>query len=753
MASLTEQLRRRGRGRLAAIFAACGGDHGVLLGDPSAAGDGNSPGTPSTPGNIKSVRILGSDDHDGWAAEVTITDWAAAGSLAVVPGTLPLSPKGTFTLTSRGYTGTVLGTIERTLWVKCPVYKVFPDFTIIDAVASGADLKVKVCLDNWVYEEDADILFSALAGLFTSDLGSSNAVAGLPVTNESGKAYHPVNGHWVSEQRRCANGTTRVEFFAVHGHAMNTKMLAAWRVEATGQTSGATASATVTDMSASPVDGWPCYGADLDLSTGNGFTLGEAVFIQSKCYPWVGNAAAVLDTTGVASTKDVGTLVWAVMNRTIAVVDPGGGNDTTGAAGNQATADGAPCATFGGAVRKIKAFNLATYGLNVADGGEVQLKAGNYTQGVGSGAFAAASGDTVNGSLTIRPHSSTNRAGVIFTGWDNSNFPGSAYSLNWQRMQDVTLTLGGGNLMFQGAGAVCVMDHVDATTSHNLSGGDGVVEFINGCSAQAGTCSPANSSTWVRLNRGTTWNGVNAPGGKIARGNRMLFGCSATNCIADFWDNGVLDTTVRPIMAYCRNENHQGGLFFPGTDIAGGGRVCVLHELVGPSAALEEIGGADLDNYIDFFGTYVGDRINRQGGWNSTPAIDNTIEVFMRGVAANWLAYKHDEYSTGFPTLRKSWPWKYGIGCYYNLSEHDWAGTGSDQFAPVDMGVGSMRNVDPGFTDDQSRYGGGAGGGDYTPASGAVAIAAKIPLAYAAVPFDIEGTAVPTPGSVGAVQL
>ncbi len=684
-------------------------------------------------GDILSATILA----EGWRLRLVIEGFTTGATYSLGDGDL-----GTTTINlavlSEGYTGSVLGTVSRSVYVTKVVKKVYPNDTVNEETGGG-NLTVDLALNTRVFADDntgagksgTAPTLSVAAGAIVNSGGagqSSNAVSGFAVTNNSTAAYDPVVVHWAVPQRQAVNGTTTIEFLPMHGYARNQKPIAAAVVTAVGATSGTTKTATITAFTRSTSDSLPVFACDLDLSIAGGFTRGEAVNINVSCYPWVGDASAVTTSSGT-SAKNFSTLVYTIMDRAVCVVDPSTGNDTTAYAGpNQTSANAAPALTIQGAVAKIKAYNNSTYSLNRADGGEVQLKAGNYLHGIGGGNAA----DTVNGWVTITRHSSATAAQVIYTGPNGT----SRYAWNHQRIKDVTVTLSADYMMFQNTEKVCVFDSVNFTTTFFLSGGDGTLEFIN-CNSVGGAYYPGVSTTDCRLCRNSWITGATG-GQQEFKSVRFIFGGGCRNCTSDVWVQRAGESVI-PIIAYMRNLNHSGSLFALQADINGAALVSVLHEYVGSSNALCDFGNSSATNFMVFNVTCAGDRCNWQAGWPAS--VNNTLRMYVRGASLKWFAWKGDEYAPGYPTLTASWPVKYGVDFIQVNSEQDYAGTGSDEFPPQFAGVGSTRVVQAKYVDDRSRYGARPRGhGDYRLRADS-SLRGRIKPADMAIAFDLDGNA------------
>ncbi len=699
-------------------------------------------------GDILACRIASAAAHNGWVAEIDIDNLATGGTYAMGLGAdaNPSTAKIVFTLTSTGYDATGAGTtLSRTVYGTHEVRKPYPNHASSDEAVVSTTLTVRVALSEFIYDPDTSITVDIASGFYTKTAVPNNAASALSVTNNSTLAYPKVIGHFAVEQRRPVNGTVAVEVFAVQKFGKNAKPCAAVIVTATGATSSHVESATVTSMTLSARgDLIPVYAASLDISTGAGFTRGELVNVNFTAYPWVGDSGAILDATADAGSSifNLGPLKWTVMDTMIAVVDSGG-NDTTGVASTtQGTADASPCLTISGALTKIAAQNNSSYSLNRCDGGEVQCKAGTYK----TGKYAAQA--VTNGYFTIKPHSSTNRAGVIF-----DDYVTTQYQYAYQRYYNVTINRSGTFLAFAANTNVLVMESVNFVDSGGAwySGDTNTnVEFLD-CTTVITKMSPGGNDGHSRLNRNCTWS---SPTGSFRTvGNcSCVLGADVTGTDTYFWD-GLETTETNIVIAYNKILSKTDDYFInTGTkNIVGMAIVNNLAERIGASSTpMIEISDANNSNVLFWHNSFAGKRVNHE---------NDITASYVNKTITNWSAkynifnargnHRADIFDTD-ATITGAWSVDYSVGWDGNHNEAISSQGDGDFFGTNSNTPDNVTNyqvpVDANYVADNSRGGADTGNGNYHLDVSSASYA-KVVAGLAVLPYDLAGTARSNTGS------
>lgn len=715
-------------------------------------------------GGVGSVTVRA----DGWSADVTVYGFVAGCTydMGLAANNTPSSDTPYLTVVSEGYNSSgVLGTITRTVYFTQAVRKAYPNHASLDEAVASSVMTVRVALSDYVYDDDNTgagksgtapvAVFPAGWCVDTAGTGASTvAQSGLAVTNSSTVDYPKVIGHFAVAQREPVNGTQAIEVFAVQKFGQNGKPVARVSVTATGGTSANVESGSATAMTLSARgDLIPVYAVSLDLSTGAGYTRGELVTINFAAYPWVGDADSVLDATvdAGATTYALTPLYRTIMDPMIAVVDPVGGNDTTGvASATQATADASPCLTIAGAMTKIAAANNTAYSLNRLDGGQVQCKAGTYSW---KGAHASS---TTNGSFSIQPHSSTNRAGVVFDNYDTSRSQ-EAY----QRFYNVTITRGSNIiLVFAAAGNYLVMESVNfADTATQWYSGDAnsAIDFLD-CTYNNNHFSRGGSDGHARLHRNCTYTATTESGNSICGQARCVLGYSGSGGSKPLWKYQANAAGNNVVMAYMYHHSMtDGGLVNAATNAFTNCAIIgnVVERLGAAATPIGEIGDADCSNVVFWHNTFAGQRFNHE---------NDIVAAYVNKTFTNWGAKYNSFNSRGDhradvfdsdAAMVGTWSVGYSVGWSGNHCEGI-AYDGDTDFWGIrsnGTGLGIGATAVAGYTADNSRGGADTGNGDYMPATGSVLLS-RVPSGEAVLPFDLAGNAIPNDGTgdAGAIQ-
>lgn len=580
------------------------------------------------------------------------------------------------------------------------------------------NVTVLLALSRPVFSNDvvtATALAGAVASTNLSAFTNSAAFTGVAVTNNSVLSWTAakVVGHPVVDERRAVFGPTTIEFSAIQSFADETSPIACIAVIASGASSGHTESNIVSQLTPSArMDKKSVYAVTLDLSLSAGFTRGEQVFINYVMFPRFGDLGATLNsvTDQTIQPLSIGPLRWTVMDRMICVVDPASGNDTTCVAGtNQAFADTLPAATISGALTRIAATNNALYTLDRIDGGEVQCKAGvNYLVGK-YGAQAMSSGY-----FTITHHSSTDRAGVIFT-----NFVTSQNQYAYQRYYDVTFQrLANGFLVFAAASNYLVMERVaflDNFTAWYSGETNSGIDFLD-CVTGNSRLSPGGNDGYVRLIRNGLFTNTSGTG-RILGSAQCVFGADINGMASVLWD---------PVVAGMRN------FLFDGITLRNSGEAyinvnkgishvafnrCVMESTNGAAAVVMEWSVAHITNFNMFNCTLAGQRFNHENDY-TTPsnyfAVNWTVRnnIFTRG------DHRADLRTPGNAALIGYWPVGYSVGWDGNWNEAVAATSGDEDFWGINCntppsGTGFLTTNNAIYVLDLSRSGTAAGNGNY----------------------------------------
>ena len=421
-------------------------------------------------GDITAVSI----NADGWTADITVEGLADGGTydFGYGAGNNPSTAKIVFSVTSEGYSNAkVLGTKARTVYGTLTqnespaavgaLRKPDPNETSPEETISGDDVIITIPLSSFIYDDDTDITVSIAAGWYTESETPTNVCTDLEVTNNSAADYTRPIGNWAIVPRQTFLGTSiHLEFVAFHRFAEAGKPLACLEFTITDAHSNEV-TALVTAMSKSsdsPYGKIIVYQADIDVSTLTDLDLCTA---QVQCYPWVGDADAILDTNDAVYSFPTPhyTNLQFRLDKTgkhgHACVSAGG-NDGTGVVyASQALAEaGNHYLTIAAALTALAAYNNTNAGHNDAGGGTIYLDESTWT-------LNSSNGGTLTEWVTITRQSTAAKANVhMQAAGSGSNIP------TFLKISGVTHD---GTTYFTGSGSRCLwIDDCTGATSGSL---------------------------------------------------------------------------------------------------------------------------------------------------------------------------------------------------------------------------------------------------------------------------------------------
>lgn len=339
------------------------------------------------------------------------------------------TPKVKLTVTSMGFQNGSATTRVRTVYASLPQRKVTPNEAASDEVFSSPNVTLKLRLTKKIYAKDksgagnsgTDIVCDIAAGMYTQAATPSNARSGFTVTNNSTVPYPKVVANWSIVAAQLMQGSSfRLKACAFHKHYQNGEPVDCVEFTLTDGTNTVTSKQSVSRIDPTAGDPVPVieYYADMALST---LTQGASCTANFKAYPFIGDTAAILDTTvgGTAwPTALYGPLPFvcdknSTYGQSVAVVDPIGGNDATGVAAditNLATANASPFLTIAKAAVAITTRNTAQFSRGDCGAGIVYLKAGSHAW---IGAANTGIGTTPATWLTVTPYPGVTRAQAV----------------------------------------------------------------------------------------------------------------------------------------------------------------------------------------------------------------------------------------------------------------------------------------------------------------------------------------------------
>jgi hypothetical protein len=593
-----------------------------------------------------------------------------------------------------------------------------------------------VALSDYVYQGDVV-------------LGAANA--------STIQAPKPI-ANWVLPDRLVVGDTVTLEIVAFHRDARSGEQVAC--VEFTATDGAVTVTQKIAGSVISPraSDRNPVivYRATLDLAS---LANPATITCNARVYPWLGDAAAVLDSAAVTAAREFSPRVYR-RDTARAAAPPLAyvslaGNDTTGTVSTSAaTAGAAPFLTVLGAIKALKAATAVTGGR--IDGCEVRLGAGQFV------ATSLASADVIGGiqdhaALTITRDPAVARNQAVLT------FGASSFRTRFPylRLADCTIQRTG-TAAFVGettAPLQLVLDDVELdNNSHNASLLGTASLRIYGCDLRNAGSSPiAAGVNEVRCLRGL----LNSSGATVE--NWLVVGSRLTG------------------------GSHASGNFSNGTR-SSNGAICAYSYLSGYrvmyGGLAEAMACAIVQNVIEYASATSNTALSVSADGNLSDVIHsvvahNTVAGFFNNGRSNCY---YDE-TAGTPrqhrllsvkgnihvsvntkgdvfmldgARRGNWPYLYGVGTAGEFHQFDAASASFRQEFPglaATLGSSTTIALDPQFTAPAHTVSGptaGAGGGSYAIAPTSPA---KGRLPRAVLRFDLAGQARPGTGcSAGAYE-
>jgi hypothetical protein len=278
--------------------------------------------------------------------------------------------------TATTYTMTGYGTKQ--------VRKPYPDQAVMDIVAEGSNVKLRIALSEYITASATGITVNLPANMYQS----SAAATSLAVTNNSTIGHGKTFAKWTDVPWQYV-GTTNVRArLQAYGHGpRNGAPVAAVKFWATdGVNVSPTNIVRVPTIDTNLTDAVPIqeYISDLDVS---GLTDG-LIYLKAKVFPWRGTEPIDDETFGasyptpyfapfpVFLSKADTYIRWA------AVVDPAGNNSTAVIQSAQTFDSGSPPAAFttiGAAVNRMISSNNTHHSRSEIGGSVIYVKDGNYS--------------------------------------------------------------------------------------------------------------------------------------------------------------------------------------------------------------------------------------------------------------------------------------------------------------------------------------------------------------------------------------
>lgn len=740
-------------------------------------------------GGIRSVRIVGSSNYNGWVAEIDIDSFSAGGTYDMgittsTPGNLvDTNAKVRFNVTSPGYdTNGNATTSTRTVYATSSLRQPYPNQTRPNETAGSEFVTVRVTLSEFIYADDT-VTVDIGSGFYAQGGNLSGAATNFPVTNNSTNDYPKPVGRWAWAPYERVNTDFLLEATVFHRFGRDAKPLATMKFTCTDEHNNSV-SQFASDMTVSTRED--------SAGTGNkvlvyattmpvaGFTQGDVLSCNFKAYPWVGDASATLNSDLVANGGDgfqqpderLGP--FEVLNDKAGTYGaPCAIVAATGQASNLVTWVYSSCAAaeaayagnntlayadIGRASQAIKAYNNANHGHNDPGGGTIELQAQNYTT---PGTASAVTLGTQKTWLTIQPASNVPCQTPVINA--NGNNELMAQKLKYSCISTATTT---GNT-FKGDATYKDILWLDRMKLNSTEGAP--IRYWKTFYATRNTIDALprgfsgiyGAAAWPpSLIRGNHYTPLNtATGAPLSASLQAVMGNKNIRVDATYADNAPRQISDNSIYAFNSIINSNNGT--PEINISSDSNtsftkgIAIVQNVIEaavssqPVVAIENMGGSDsINNLIYWHNTIRGQRSNVAYAADSArctepmPFFSNW--AWKYNIESNNNRVDEDRSDHGCPADGRrigNWSMTYMVGGAGNALA---AGGGPSWSAPDYLGLYTVGNpVNEGFVSDKSSttYGGaGGGGGDYRLVANS-SLLNIIPAGQAVLPYDLDGHA------------
>lgn len=609
-----------------------------------------------------------------------------------------------------------------------------------DELAPTGSLTTRVALSDYIYLDDntgagksgTAPTFTIAASVISSGGNNSNALTNAAVTQSSTQDYANTIARFVTLPYKRLTGAFTVECQAFNRHARNGFPVAA--VKFTFADGTVTRTQIITAMSLSAdTDQVPVYAASDNASN---FTQGASVTCKIECFPWVGDADNVADsstgtwqsaTGGQLSNLPVGVCATgsgaASYPNTYCCVDNTNGNDANLAFSTAAAAEAAPVQNYSKALKRIQDYNNANYSRNTVDAGIILLKGGSHLQGVGGETITAHSKCEV----IVQPASTDTQTTAIITGFNAT----SRASNSIVRFAGITIAASSSTnqlISFPRTACPNMFDTVILTgagsTTNLLSGTNGVPAAIFKNCTTTGYLNGyiGGNDNIALLIRGGSLSGVTGSGGvKCARCVTGLSYLTPTSSTFYPYINATVGWTETGNIVLSYNKVFgSNGIFFlssGGTAMADVAIVANVMERAGAgTSAMVEISAAPITNILLWHNTCAGERVNTEGAVTGGAGTGTNYVYQLASYKYNSWQYNgthnQGDVHVANSLITGQWPYsQYDVG---------WAGNNGEIRAIESfsfLGIGSSNQTVAGYTNDLSRGGNVTAAGSYTSGS------------------------------------
>jgi hypothetical protein len=585
---------------------------------------------------------------------------------------------------------------------------------------------------------------------------AGDVIAG--VSNASTRSAPQPIAMWLNHDLERATAATHVLRLAVaHAHARNGRPVAA--VKFTVSDGANTIEQIVSVMSVKTYSATglsvPHFAATMDLSS---LTQGGLLTVDATIYPWVGAAFTISLDADAYPSPNLTTLrllndSTGAYGASYAYVDVNLGNNATAVTSATPTVAAAkPYSTIAAAAAGITAFNAANFGRSSdAGGGIIRLVEGVHTHSNFKAAGAAA--------LIPLLIEAADPAKTATTFWQDSGASIQNGTPTMLKVKGITIRKTAGSIIFLDSGAgsaaskLIVQDCIwDLNGQSSYAGW----AYRIGLFWQINNSGGAGQTALLGTNYKTTI-AIGCNGGAVSNGTYHAVG-NRGGGIQPKAASGAMPDTLGAFYGWNVFSRGSGVNRILGCDVAQGRRgMAVIGNIIESwgthsDPVLQLAGdnnGQIVENFVVMQNTCVGERANLL-------YLDASVNVEKSGYfkfnCFQLFNIKSDVFAAQSANTG-NWAARYKVGWQANVAlsnSNNGGGYSPTSWLGEIASLGELAGLSAAWSNDQSNYGGDAGGGDYTPtASTALPL---LPLAAAPYGIDMLGRALTSAARIGALQ-
>lgn len=768
---------------------------GLTVGDEVDWAPSVSGGVPPYAFDVSTGELPGGLSLNGSTGEITGTLSASGAFSFTLRVTDDASPQGEATLAisvtvaaavgiplvSTSSFSNAVGTVEGT----CAIYDGTPPSTVLDVefpcTYPGFDTNgdpttwaITNRITRRLRQPGLEALDANKVGL-ALPVYTGTVIPGVTNLVTSTEAPQPIVNWAMVDRELLGDADFTVAVTVGHGWARAEGQVACVEFRLTDGTTSITSKTSTMVILPGP-DAVPVQGYQATFTAAQMAALANGVLtLNVRAFPWVGVSSSVFDSATITNVQNCSPRFFVkdttrFAARPVCYIDPVAGNNTTGVwSTNPATAKANPFLTFAGATAATPISTIpagAWLPAGSMDGVEIRLMAGTTQRGwVASGNQTQRCAATI---VTRDPDSPRADCILNFDGNFTTRFNNFAAGITAAclRIRDVA-----------------ILRNVTGTSVINNNGGQLVPQIVD-CNFHNGFDTAITNVGADRLD--VLWTNFTTAGGLTAAAH--LEGLWRGNSSPNYNGKGLR------ISNFVGNRFPNFGTFVPSTTLGYTNATFAFNEfpryiqtansLFAIGGALNAVGVYRSSNLIETINTTSGpairvspdgntgnlthivDEYNTETGWatigrrnfcyvdaSSPLASRDRIhrEVWTRANVISQDNSKHDAFGTNDANRIGGWSYVFGCGRGPLVTQFDAAAVDFrlEYVAPGSYYHTAAGRFDPGFVNYQGTVNAstaGAGGGNYTPASGGWLDLNRMPTRY--LPFGNNGVARPMTGDV-----